>query len=401
MGVDPLKRVVEGNLCAGCGACTQIAQGTSMAMQGGYLRPKLDRALTPSEAVVFEDVCPGASMVQRPDGREDHPLWGPLIKVRAGHSTDKDVRYNGSSGGGLSGLAIHLLEEGAIDGVIQIAGAELPAYANKTVISRNKTEIIDAAGSRYNPSAPLEGLDELLDGSERFAFVGKPCDVAALRALSRHDARIDERIPYMMSFFCAGVPSEEGAQEVVKALGVELDDLSSFRYRGEGWPGYAKATRKDGSTEKMSYEDSWGSILSSHVQFRCKICPDGTGGFADIVCADAWETDARGYPVFEEGDGTSLIVSRTEKGEAVVQGAMAAGRIDTHDFAAEKIAPMQPGQLGKRHYGFARLAALAVLRKPYPRYEGFHLRYGARAAPIKYVLKNFLGTLRRVWRGSY
>jgi coenzyme F420 hydrogenase subunit beta len=37
----------------------------------------------------------------------------------------------------------------------------------------------------------------------------------------------------------------------------------------------------------MSYADSWGGILSRHVQFRCKICPDGTGGFADVVCADA------------------------------------------------------------------------------------------------------------------
>jgi len=118
MAKDPLKRVVEGRLCAGCGVCAHIAPGVEMRMQGGYLRPKLDRDLSPQEAAVFEDVCPGASMTQRPEGREDHPLWGPLIEVRAGHSTNRDVRYNGSSGGGLSGVAIHLLEEGEIEGVI-------------------------------------------------------------------------------------------------------------------------------------------------------------------------------------------------------------------------------------------------------------------------------------------
>ena len=60
-------------------------------------------------------------------------------------------------------------------------------------------------------------------------------------------------------------------------LGVAPEDLAAFRYRGDGWPGYATATRRDGSAERMSYNDSWGDILTRHVQFRCKICPDGVG----------------------------------------------------------------------------------------------------------------------------
>ena len=50
----------------------------------------------------------------------------------------------------------------------------------------------------------------------------------------------------------------------------------------------------------MSYAQSWGEILTKHVQFRCKVCPDGSGGFADVACADAWYGDERGYPSFEE-----------------------------------------------------------------------------------------------------
>src|SRR3712207_7050821 len=38
---------------------------------------------------------------------------------------------------------------------------------------------------------------------------------------------------------------------------------------------------------------------------RCKICPDGTGEFADIVCADAWY-GKDGYPDFAEREGRSL-----------------------------------------------------------------------------------------------
>ena len=97
---------------------------------------------------------------------------------------------------------------------------------------------------------------------------------------------------------------------------VSAPGTTAFRYRGNGWPGQATATLRDGNTRSMSYHDSWGKILSHHVQHRCKVCADGTGTAADLVCADAWVSDERGYPVFEERDGVSLIVTRNAKGEA-------------------------------------------------------------------------------------
>ena len=90
--------------------------------------------------------------------------------------------------------------------------------------------------------------------------------------------------------------------------------MASFRYRGDGWPGFATVRLKDGREARMSYAESWGGILTNYVQFRCRISPDGTGGFADIACGDAWYADAKGYPLFEEAEGRSLIVSRTRQG---------------------------------------------------------------------------------------
>ena len=49
------------------------------------------------------------------------------------------------------------------------------------------------------------------------------------------------------------------------------------------------ATLRDGSERSTSYHESWGNILSKHVQHRCKVWADGTGVAADLVCADAWE----------------------------------------------------------------------------------------------------------------
>ena len=106
-------------------------------------------------------------------------------------------------------------------------------------------------------------------------------------------------------------------------LGVEPADLTAFRYRGNGWPGRATATARDGRVAHMSYEESWGGYLSKEVQFRCKICPDAVGGVADIACADAWYGGETGYPTFEELDGRSLIMSRTARGQTVLDNAVA------------------------------------------------------------------------------
>ncbi|MFN3972076.1 MAG: Coenzyme F420 hydrogenase/dehydrogenase, beta subunit C-terminal domain [Gemmobacter sp.] len=238
-------------------------------------------------------------------------------------------------------------------------------------------------------------MAEHRDTGRRFAFVGKPCDAAALRALTQRDAQAAEAFPVILSFFCAGVPSRSGARAVLAALGVTEAEVSAFRYRGNGWPGQATATLHDGTTRSMSYHDSWGKILSKHVQHRCKICADGTGTAADIICADAWEADAEGYPLFTEGAGTSLIVARTALGSEVIAAAEATGGIVTAHFDPTTLAAIQPGQRERRRALFARLLALRMIGRNVPKYSGLRISEAARQNPWRRNLKNFLGTLRR------
>ncbi len=365
----------------------------------GFLRPDQTANVTAKQEARIRSVCPGVTVTQEPAGRVDHPLWGPIVAVRSGYSTDPALRSHASSGGALSGLLEHLLTTGTVDEVLETAPSLDRPTGNRTVINRDSKGIYLAAGSRYAPSAPLDGLERVLAGDRRIAFVGKPCDVAAIRAMGQFDPRISERIPVALSFFCAGVPSLAGASEILRKLELDETDVVGFRYRGDGWPGSAAATLADGRRAQMSYADSWGGILSKHVQFRCKICPDGTGGHADIVCADAWKTDERGYPSFEEGEGLSLIVSRTDVGEKIVRDALGAGRISAVPYPTSEITRMQPGQTKKRRLVLARLAALKITMRPTPRYRGFHLLFNASQAGIWANLRDFMGTLRRVVSG--
>jgi coenzyme F420 hydrogenase subunit beta len=365
----------------------------------GYNRPHQHAPLSAEAERAVAHGCPGSAVAGWNDKSDCDPFWGPHQSISTGNSTDPELRFAASSGGMISALLAHALETGLVDEVIQVGAADDPT---RTAIRRSSSgeEIAASAGSRYSPSSPLAFVGDLLDEDKSFAFVGKPCDVSALRRLGELDSRVAERFPVVLSFFCGGIPSHRGTQQILDDLGVAKADLADFKYRGDGWPGYATATRRDGSSERMSYADSWGGRLSKHVQFRCKICPDAVGGTADIACADAWYGDESGYPQFEETDGRSLVIARSDAGSALVESARRAGRIETEACPLRDIDLMQPSQARRKRLIASRVAALAATAQPWPDYRGVAVPAAARRAGFGETLKSFLGMGRRIVMGK-
>ncbi|MDO9429851.1 MAG: Coenzyme F420 hydrogenase/dehydrogenase, beta subunit C-terminal domain [Phenylobacterium sp.] len=242
-------------------------------------------------------------------------------------------------------------------------------------------------------------MDGILADGGSIAFIGKPCDVSALRRLGEFDPRVARHVPLMLSFFCGGMPSHDGVERMLATMGTHRDEVTAFRYRGRGWPGSAAATTIDGRVFEMSYADSWGGHLSKEVQFRCKICPDAVGGVADIACADAWYGGESGYPQFNEQDGRSLIVVRSEAGERLLESARAQKALDVEALDINEIDLMQPSQARRKRLVLARTAALTVTGQPKPRTRGTHVFEAAKAATIGEAGRNFAGTVRRIVLG--
>lgn len=369
-------------------------------MQGGFLRPVQLAPLTPEQEAGIAAACPGLSQTVEAEGRTDSSLWGPYLAMRTGWACDPDLRRAGSSGGVLSALAAWLLASGQVDAVIATAADPANPTGNAEIVATDADTVKQAAGSRYAPSSPLARLADHLSEhratGRRFALIGKPCDISALRVMQAREPDLRRAIPVALSFFCAGVPNAAGGRAVLDALGVDPATVDSFRYRGMGWPGRATARMADGSERSMSYHDSWGGILSKHGQHRCRICADAVGMAADITCADAWESDAGGYPVFDEAPGISLVVARTPFGAQLMAQAEAAGAIATADFAVDSLAAIQPGQRNRKRALLARLLALRLAGRPVPRYVGLQLFAAARQAPLGSHVRNALGIFRRL-----
>lgn len=395
--------VVDSNLCLGCGLCAGMFATPAAQMcldTDGFARPKQLRPLQPQEARDFSKTCPGIRLEHPTRGPEFQPLWGPIKQTQTGYALDQETRFRGSSGGGLSALATYLLESGRVSGVLHICPSDSSAspFANLPQISRTKADVLRAAGSRYAPASPLSALNTCLEEPGVFAFIGKPCDVAALRALGRLRPDVANKFPYLLSFMCAGTPGLKGSEGVVRAMGLEPSKVINFRYRGNGWPGMARAETADGKSAEMDYDSSWGNILNRHLQFRCKICPDGTGEFADVTCADAWYGDEKGYPTFDEGAGRSLVLSRTVPGIELINDAVTAGYLSVTALPVKDIERMQPYQAERKRMVGARLLGLKLAFAKLPTYIKLDIFSITLQTPFVRMARNAVGTWLRAFK---
>ena len=196
-----------------------------------------------------------------------------------------------------------------------------------------------------------------------------------------------------IAFFCAGTPTYKGTDELLNKLEIEKP-VKELRYRGYGWPGkfYAKNNAKEAS---CSYDESWGTILNKNLLFRCKICPDGIGMFADLSVGDAWDEND-GLPNFNEKDGFSLVLSRTRKGLDIYEQAKKEKVITSEYIDTSILNIIQKYQIFRKRIIGARILALRLHFKYYPRFIGFSKYTLLIKLPIKDIIRNFWGMLKRL-----
>lgn len=395
-----ISDIVTSNLCAGCGLCESIAGSDNVRVEldhAGFYRPRQLH----HDALAWDTVsrvCPGLVVEQERQQSVSklEKLWGPIIASMRGWANDNELRWTASSGGALSGLLVYLLESGNADFVLHIGEDSIDPYRTSLYASSTRQQVLRNAGSRYAPSAPLRNIRQILERtSGKLAFVGKPCDIVALRAYLKRFPEYRPRVGVLISFVCAGIPSTLATRDLVRELGVDEDSVQQVRYRGHGWPGMATAVDAEGKVHCMSYSESWGNILNKRLQFRCKICPDGVGGQADIVFGDAWYSND-GYPDFSDRPGESLIITRTEHGQTLVQEAIDAGYIATSEFDPRHLQHIQRYQISRRQAILPRLLALKLFGRPTPRYSGLHLLYCAWTGGPRSFVRQFIGMVRRI-----
>lgn len=392
-----IARVITNENCSGCGACTLLDSGVQMTLQSdGFNRPTRagEGDARADAAARFRAACPGARVAaQRPALSRRHPTMGPIVAVFEAWAADPEVRHRGSSGGTLTALAAWLAETGEASRVIGAAADAANPRRTVTVQLTSRDDALAQAGSRY---APASNAAHPASVDPQAAIIGKPCEVSAVRAL--HQTGTRETAPLLLSFFCAGTPSQHATESLVAQLGIAADEVvSDLWYRGRGWPGRFTVERDGEPAVSTSYQESWGEVLGRHLQWRCKICPDGVGESSDVTAADLWRSDDRGYPDFSDGAGVSALIARTERGLDLIARAVTAGVLMAAPISINDLAAVQPFQRQRRETLAGRLVGTVLAGRRIPAYRGFSLI--SLALPrLREVVRTATGSYRRLRR---
>ncbi|WP_198683979.1 Coenzyme F420 hydrogenase/dehydrogenase, beta subunit C-terminal domain [Brachybacterium sp. YJGR34] len=390
--------VVRAQMCSGCGLCAAMDPRLRMREVNGFQRPVrvTDEPLPPARdrelARQFHAACPGVQVrAQRPAGSHRDATLGPVQGLWAAHATDPATRFRGSSGGVLTALNTFLLAEGEATSVLGARADAADPRRTVPVTIMSREQALQAAGSRYGPTATLSAQAAPLRADQ--AVTGKPCEASALRA---HARAAGTDAPVILSFFCAGTPQQGATDALVEELGLpEGAPLEDLWYRGRGWPGEFTAVARDGRRVRTGYSASWGAALGPTVQWRCRVCADGVGESADISAGDYWELDAQGDPDFAERPGRSVLVARTARGRDIVLRAAAAGVIALEPVSARSAVARQPYQSARRRLLLGRLLGTRLLVGRVPSYRGFGLLGSALRAP-RATWRELRGTITRI-----
>lgn len=395
-----MKSVIDGiyrdGLCLGCGLCESICGKESVEMKlqsDGFFKPSVKVVNKVGEKII-ENICPGLNIENDLTFTNDQKLWGRVEQLFSGYSADTEIRTAGSSGGIVSAIGVYMLENNLVDAVLQVGGDSEDYERNRLKVSRKRADVLSCASSRYAPALIFDKIIEIFDNSdETFCFIGKPCDISALKNLLSVYPQYTDRIKLTVSIMCAGMPSFNGTKSIIQDFNAH-EPVTDLVYRGNGWPGFFSFTDKFGKRFQKTYNDSWGKTLNQHLNYRCKICPDGIGLQADIAVGDAWET-SNGYPDFSEKDGQSLVIVRTPGGVKVLESACQNGSMIFTPLQEEKIALMQPYQYYRRKRIGARFLAVLIAKQRILNYKNIKMWQNFFHEKPYILFKEFIGTLKR------
>jgi coenzyme F420 hydrogenase subunit beta len=399
--INTIADVVAWRMCIGCGACASTCPNNAVSLrdiesQGIRAFHDGSSCKTCRQCI---DVCPGYTYQPHKASLEGSPIsqllphWGPVVEIWEGHASDSHVHHVGSSGGVATALSLYLLENSNCEGILHTAPKSGEPWKNTTVVSTTREQVLQATGSRYAPASPCDGFSRLKNVKKGIVFVGKGCDVSALRNAQRVRSDLVDTIDCAIGIFCAGTPSTRGTLELLKKFNVDLPKIQELRYRGRGWPGYfgVRVSGNENFQQLMSYADSWG-LLNSFRPLRCYLCPDGTAETADISCGDAW------YRVSSStgSDGISLVLARTGKGRQVVRDAIAKGYVTLSPVDPDALIRSQENLKEKRSSIAGRLFVLKMFGIPVPRFFGWPLGKNWLEIDTKEKIRSLVSTLKRI-----
>lgn len=305
--------LVNETSCTGCGACADVCPRTAITMKCGelgFLFPKVDD----SKCIG----CNRCSCVCPVINTEIHV--DSVKRVFAAFSLNESIRYNSTSGGIFSEIALSILENGGI-----VVGA---TYKDGMLVEHrlcnSEKDIVNLRQSKYLQSEKINIYKQIgvqLRNNKKVLFIGTPCECHALLSYLSACRIADEHL-IIGDFICRGANSPKVFQMYIK----ELEDKYNspvkrvwFKNKIISWSEFSTRIEfENGEVYSKTREEDYyikgyieGCLYVRESCYRCQF--KGKNRQTDFTLGDFWGIDKLN-PKLDCRNGVSMLMINSQKG---------------------------------------------------------------------------------------
>ena len=347
---DLFREIVATDVCCGCAACVVVCPHHVLDYDHSMEKPYQTDIRQPDSCSHGETGCEICALAcPRLDHdagiwrwnwpnleeqlfgktRQADEVFGVYRQVVLAQASDPAVLAKAQDGGVASALLIHGFETGSLD------GAAVSAYDGRQMTSpkliRTRDEVLETGRSRYTYCpTPLALVEAKKLRLRKVAMVGVSCETSAAPKMAASGVRTwSNRIALTIGLMCSEtfLPEPFIEQKLQGDYGIDISKVQKINIKGR-----VVVTMDDGHDvdvplkECRSFARDWG----------CPFCPDFSAEHADISLGGLGM------------EGWSMVVIRTERGEAAWQSAVDAGVVTTRPYTEEPAAYDLMERLAKR-----------------------------------------------------
>lgn len=319
---DLIKEVHEKGICGECGGCVSFCsadeiKAIEMSESGPPKYFNKDNCL---RCGICYLICPQTRILNEElNNKYNYKVSiGNWSKISSSRSTSEEILKNATDGGAITAILNYLLDRHLIDGAI-VSKKEGP-FNRVPFFATTKEELIEAAGSHYDLSQQVVGLDKYITfiptitelkkivGSDRMniAVVGTPCQIHSIRKMQELSILPAHVVKYALGLFCnLNFKFDDKTREKMEEkLNFSFNDVEKINIKED-----MILTLKNEESIHVSFDS-----LNEFARPACFACRDFSNVYADISFGGLGS---------QEKFTTTII--RTKTGEEIYNNALKEG----------------------------------------------------------------------------
>lgn len=313
-----------------------------------YVSPNLNEGV--NESIIADE------LYMNVDGITYDKRLGYFLSLYAGYVSEGDIREKASSGGMGTWIFKELFEKGFIDAVIHVKenSDKDSSVLFQYDISRSIEEIREGAQTKYYPVEFSKVIKIVEDTPGRYAIVGIPSFIMAIRLLAKKNEVLKDRIKYTVGLICGHQKSSKFAELLAWQVGIKPGNLRSVNFR---------IKQEEGPANKYSIEFSGivdGKMVTINKNRRNLLGQDWGQGFfktkasdftddvmnetADITLGDAWLPEYS-----KDSKGNNVVIVRNLVIDKLIKQGIDSGRLNLDVVDKETIFRSQAAHYRHTH----------------------------------------------------